>query len=101
MQQISCHIGKKTKIENTFLALRIELKLKFIKTEVSFIRSFDGTIQYQFDENDVKNIQINNNKIPEKMKFFIGGQTAILKTSELTPEGAIKNLRIEELFEPK
>ena len=80
--------------------MRIKVKLKFIKTEVSFIRSSDETIQYQFDDNDVKNIQIKD-QIPEKMKFFIGGQTAILKTSELTPEGAIKNLRIEELFEPK
>ena len=80
--------------------LRPKLKLKFIKIKVRFIRSFDGTIQYQLDENDVLQTQIKH-EIPEKMKFFIGGQTAIPKTSQLTPKGVIRDLRIEELFHSK
>ena len=64
--------------------------------KINFTKSFDGTIRYQIDGTNVANMPIvKNYQLPEKMKFFIGGQTSNINVAESTPLGVIRNLTIE------
>ena len=66
--------------------------------KINFTKSVDGTIRYQIDGTDVPNMSIvKNYQLPEKMKFFIGGQTSNINVGENTPLGVIRNLTIEAL----
>ena len=60
----------------------------------------DGTIQYWLDKYDFFETELNDPKMHENMKFFIGGQTGI-KVPPRTIEGMIRDVRIEEVFKSK
>ena len=81
--------------------LSLKLELKFIKMNINFFKSFDGMIHYELDGINVANIPIEKNyQLPEKMKFFIGGQTSDIHVTQNTALGVIRNLTIEALAEP-
>ena len=74
--------------------------MKFKKIEFKLVKSVNGTIQFWLDKYDFFETELNDSKMHENMKFFIGGQTGI-KVASRTIEGVIQNVRIEEVFEPK
>ena len=74
--------------------------MKFKKIEFKLVKSVNGTIQYWLDKYDFFETELNDPKMHENMKFFIGGQTGI-KVVSRTIEGVIQNVRIEEVFDSK
>ena len=74
--------------------------MKFKKIEFKLVKSVNGTIQFWLDKYDFFETELNDPKMHENMKFFIGGQTGI-KVASRTIEGVIRDVRIEEVIDSK